>query len=117
MYTSEAAPKFANASLDFIYVDARHDYCGVMEDMTLYWPKLRPGGIMAGHDFERAADVGGQDWSKCMDGTVNGGAVRGAVEEFAQKMGLQVSVTFREQMWNSWLIRKPGFICSKANAA
>jgi hypothetical protein len=29
-------------------VDARHDYCGAKEDIELYWPKLREGGIMAG---------------------------------------------------------------------
>jgi hypothetical protein len=31
MSTSEAALSFTNASFDFIYVDARHDYCGVAE--------------------------------------------------------------------------------------
>lgn len=51
MLTSEAAPHIPDGSLDFVYVDARHDYCGVKEDMELYWPKLREGGIMAGHDF------------------------------------------------------------------
>jgi hypothetical protein len=29
----------------------RHDYCGVMEDLVAYWPKLRSGGIIAGHDY------------------------------------------------------------------
>ena len=30
---------------------ARHDYCGVKEDLETYWPKLRRGGILAGHDY------------------------------------------------------------------
>ena len=30
--------------------------------MVLWWPKLRPGGIMAGHDYMSAAEAGGQDW-------------------------------------------------------
>jgi hypothetical protein len=25
----------------------RHDYCGVKEDIENWWPKLKPGGIMA----------------------------------------------------------------------
>lgn len=25
---------------DFVYVDARHDYCGAYEDIALYWPKV-----------------------------------------------------------------------------
>lgn len=48
MLTAEAAASFANSSIDFIYLDAHHDFCGTKEDMQLYWPKLRPGGIMAG---------------------------------------------------------------------
>ena len=44
-YTSAALP-FVPGLVDFIYVDARHDYCGAWEDMTLWWPKLRTGGIM-----------------------------------------------------------------------
>ena len=31
---------------------------GADEDIRLYWPKLRPGGIMAGHDYLTAAQVG-----------------------------------------------------------
>jgi hypothetical protein len=29
----------------------RHDYCGVKEDLENYWPKLKRGGIIAGHDY------------------------------------------------------------------
>lgn len=47
MLTSEAVDRIGNGTMDFIYVDARHDYCGVKEDIELYWPKLRDGGIMA----------------------------------------------------------------------
>ena len=32
---------------------------GADEDIRLYWPKLRPGGIMAGHDYLTAGQVGG----------------------------------------------------------
>jgi len=43
MFSSEAVDLFLNESLDWIYIDARHDYTGVSEDLRLYWPKLRPG--------------------------------------------------------------------------
>ena len=36
---------------DYIYLDARYDYCAVKEDIEHYWPKLRPGGIIGGHDY------------------------------------------------------------------
>lgn len=53
MLTKDAAPKILHSSVDFIYVDARHDYCGTLADIEPYWPKLREGGIMAGHDYAR----------------------------------------------------------------
>jgi hypothetical protein len=39
-FTSVAA-KLIFETLDFVYVDARHDYCGALEDISLYWPKVR----------------------------------------------------------------------------
>eukprot|EP00415_Alexandrium_ostenfeldii_P000839 UN0839 len=38
-------------TLDLVFLDARHDYQAVVEDMDAWRPKLRPGGILAGHDF------------------------------------------------------------------
>jgi hypothetical protein len=48
MLTKEAANEVPDESLDYVYVDARHDYCGCKEDMDRWWPKLRPGGLLAG---------------------------------------------------------------------
>jgi len=110
MLSVEAAKIISNDSLDFVYIDARHDYCGVTEDIEAYWPKLRPGGIMAGHDFVTAAIAAttGQDWSICLDGSTHPGAVRGAVEDFADKKGLVISVEYNSKtIWKSWMIQKP----------
>lgn len=35
----------------------RHDYCSVSEDLALYWPKLKPGGIFAGAPDTHALNV------------------------------------------------------------
>lgn len=43
---------FEDQSLDFIYIDARHEYKYVSKDLEWWLPKLKPGGIIAGHDFE-----------------------------------------------------------------
>ena len=42
---------FEDQSLDFIYVDAAHRFWGVARDLQNYWPKLRWGGLFAGHDY------------------------------------------------------------------
>lgn len=113
MLTTDAAQQIANESVDFIYVDARHDYCGVKEDLENYWSKVRPGGIMAGHDFYTANEQPdpNQDWSLCLDGSRHEGAVRGAVEEFFRSKNVRVYRTW-EETWYSWIVRKPLNICN-----
>lgn len=108
MMTSKAAAEIPDNSVDFVYVDARHDYCGAKEDIELYWSKVKPGGIFAGHDYYTAAEQLNkqQDWSICQDGTVHPGAVKGAVDEFFTKRHLKVYRT-REAEWYSWVTRKP----------
>jgi hypothetical protein len=46
-----AALPSLGASLDFAYIDARHDLAGVREDLLAWWPKLCPGGLFSGHDL------------------------------------------------------------------
>jgi len=36
---------------DLVFIDALHDYESVMQDISLWWPKVRQGGILAGHDY------------------------------------------------------------------
>ena len=109
MLTSEAAAQIPDNSLDFVYVDARHDYCGVKEDMELYWPKLKEGGILAGHDYVQPVswEKMGQDWTLCGDGSRRPLAVLGAVNDFAAKADLQVIVPPFDWEFKSFLIRKP----------
>ncbi|CAK9086678.1 unnamed protein product [Durusdinium trenchii] len=38
-------------SVDFVFVDAYHSTPMVLLHLRRYWPKLRPGGVIAGHDF------------------------------------------------------------------
>lgn len=42
---------FSNDYFDFIYVDGDHSYDGVKRDLTEFLPKLKKGGIIAGHDW------------------------------------------------------------------
>jgi len=51
MPSLEAAPQIEDGSLDFVYIDGDHRFDAVMMDILLWAPKVRQGGIVAGHDF------------------------------------------------------------------
>lgn len=52
-FSVEAAKDFANGSLDFVYLDGNHNLQNVIADLAAWTPKVRPGGIVAGHDYIR----------------------------------------------------------------
>ena len=50
-YSQDAAAKFADESLDWVYIDANHGYQSAKEDLALWWPKVKKGGFLSGHDY------------------------------------------------------------------
>lgn len=46
----EAAKILPDDAFDFVFIDADHSMKAVLQDLDNYWPKLKSGGIMAGHD-------------------------------------------------------------------
>lgn len=71
--------------VDFIFIDANHEYAYVKQDIELYWPKVRQGGFISGHDYS-----GGHP------------GVTQAVDEFFGKLGLPV-----EHHQYCWKVNKP----------
>lgn len=51
MDSVEASKTFADKSLDFVYLDGDHSLEGVLRDLAAWWPKVKPAGIIAGHDY------------------------------------------------------------------
>lgn len=46
-----AAKLYPDGSLDFVYIDANHCREAVLEDLQVWYPKVRAGGLLCGHDF------------------------------------------------------------------
>jgi hypothetical protein len=115
-FTTECAKIHSSEKFDFVYVDARHDYLGVLADLHAWWPLVRDGGIIAGHDFvtqNEGPQQTKQNWTINYDGTVDptGRAVYGAVIDFFHdpthpERYRQVLVTYKEKDWWTWLVRK-----------
>jgi hypothetical protein len=47
----DMAANFDDNSLDFVYIDADHSYIAVKKDIAAWAPKMKKGGILAGHDY------------------------------------------------------------------
>lgn len=53
MLSVTAAATYQDQSLDFVFIDASHDYQSVRQDILAWLPKVKPGGTIAGHDYDR----------------------------------------------------------------
>jgi len=49
--STDAVEGFEDNELDFVFIDGNHSYENVLEDITEWTKKVKPGGIVAGHDF------------------------------------------------------------------
>lgn len=58
----KAAQEFHNESLDFVYIDGDHSRMAVLKDLHAWWPKLRKGGILAGHDIVCPGESLEENW-------------------------------------------------------
>jgi hypothetical protein len=84
-----AASIIAFHSLDFAFIDSDHSYEAVSRDIAAWLPRIKPGGLLCGHDYGSP-----YPWTQ---------GVTRAVDEFAQQQNL--SVDLGED--HTWFIRLP----------
>jgi len=74
--STEKASDFDDNYFDWIYIDTNHSYQTTYEELRAYAPKMKPGGIIAGHDFINGNWISGLRYG-----------VREAVHEFCVEEG------------------------------
>jgi hypothetical protein len=81
---------FPDGFFDFVYIDANHTYSHTKADIHAWWPKVRVGGVLAGHDY--------------LDYEINGVTfgVRQAVDEIFGSDEIHVT----EEEFPSWFVTK-----------
>lgn len=92
------ATKIGSGSIDFVYIDGCHQRDAVRADLCAWWPKVKPGGVLAGHDYICPGEVDG-GWGRFVQPEVNALAdsVELPVYVVAEPTGLP---------W-SWILEKP----------
>jgi predicted O-methyltransferase YrrM len=88
MTSDDAAPLIADGSLDFVFIDGLHTYDQVKKDCQSYYPKVKAGGLFAGHDYT------------IIDG------VHQAVNEFRDAVDPSIEIRVTEH--DVWYWVKPG---------
>ena len=61
MPSRDAARVLADGVADLVFIDGDHAYSGVKEDIEIWRPKVRKGGILCGHDCEGRIEEFGAD--------------------------------------------------------
>jgi glycosyltransferase involved in cell wall biosynthesis len=106
--SEEVYTQFKDQQFDMIFIDGMHDYDSVVKDIKCYWPKLKTGGHMCFHDYQK-------DWN---------GVIKAVDEFFIRPDALHDSVavvqkkyenlerhegesmTLKEQFENKFLLMK-----------
>lgn len=78
--SDNAVSEFDDESLDFVFIDGLHTYDQVLKDCQNYYPKVKKGGFIIGHDFARIQGV------------------NKAVREFASSIGKEIS-NAKQDLW------------------
>lgn len=113
MTSLEAAKVLAETrvQLDWVFLDGDHDYQPVLDDIDAYWPLVKPGGILAGHDWVVDGwHYNGQPFEAHPARPANNQcgpfAVRKAVAERFPAECVSVTAPETDLGWQSWLVRK-----------
>lgn len=86
----EASCGVRDESLDFVYIDGNHKFECVADDINAWFPKVRTGGIVSGHDYSMES-------------------VRDAVDGFVRHNKIRLTITDRDaerKGYCSWMFEK-----------
>lgn len=99
-YSLDAARQTRDHSLDFVYLDGDHERPGIDNDLSYWWPKLKPGGLLAGHDIvcPGTMEADADNWGK---------HIQPAVFSFAEDKRLDVWLIVEEGglPWSYYLVK------------
>jgi hypothetical protein len=102
----DALADFADNSLDYVYLDGDHSFRFIAEDVVEWTKKVRPGGIVAGHDYW---NTGPDKWNVICH-------VKAVMDAYTKVSGINNWYIYgkmypldeqkKDNKWHSWLFIK-----------
>lgn len=93
-FSEFACTMFKDEQLDFVFVDADHSYDKVKEDLINWYPKVKPGGLFCGHDYDKT--------ERAITTKIE---VKSAVDDWAKENNITVSVS-GDAEFSTWYVWK-----------
>lgn len=90
-YSWDVAKEFDDEFFDWVYIDGDHRYEAVKRDINDWYPKVKTGGYLTGHDY----------WKRMLrtgDGPVPFGVIE-AVDEFVKERGITTFFRHPRSVW------------------
>jgi hypothetical protein len=92
-WSIEMADKIPDESLDFVYLDANHSFRSIIDDVDTWSKKVRSGGIVSGHDYNRYRRS-----CECQ--------VKPAIDAWGYAYGIKINVTNEPDFPSWWYVKK-----------
>jgi hypothetical protein len=96
-----AASLFPDGSLDFVYLDAAHDYASVTADLVSWRPKVRPGGLLCGDDYADGVWVSHGPDGTCLPTVIE---VKRALTDYCARAGLEAGFADGGETHQWWIL-------------
>jgi len=91
-WSLDMAEQIPDGSLDFAYLDANHDFRHLIDDVDTWSKKVRKGGIVAGHDYNRHRRS-----IECQ--------VKPAIDAWGHAYGIKINVTNEPDFPSWWYVK------------
>lgn len=115
-WSKDAAASFPDNHFDWVYLDALHSDWALADDLSRWWRKLRPGGLMSGDDYGDKTDTEFMPWDRWAESygvaakTSHWGTIR-AVVRFAREHRADLRTTWMRPGRRPSTPSKPGVGC------
>ena len=79
MTSVDASRMFSDMCLDWVYIDGDHSQDAVAADLEAWWPKIKPGGILAADDYLWRDENGERSVKQALDAFVEANGLKPVV--------------------------------------